>query len=51
MVRHHPPLDGPHSEEREAELVNGSKVYNVRFYSQSIIQEEDRRKEGKERRK
>lgn len=58
MVRRRPPFGGgggggPLGEERGAELVNGSKVYNVRFYSPSIIhgwkrQERERGKGGQE---
>lgn len=47
------PSAGPLGEKREADLVNGSKVYNVRFYSLSIIQrwkkERGRGKGGQER--
>lgn len=46
-------VGGPLGEERGAKLVNGSKVYNVRFYSASIIhswkrQERERGKGGQE---
>lgn len=42
-------MAGPLGEEREADLVNRRKVYNVRFYSLSIIQSWKKQKgEGKE---